>query len=115
MVMLVPFPTAEFKRDGSAMRFDKLARQRKAKAEGGFAAGGARSVEAREHLLLLLGRNARAVVDHNDHRIFIVPAGLEPDVATFVGIGDGVAQDMFDGLAEPTRIADDAARARLQR
>ena len=48
-------------------------------------------------------------------RLIVVTAGLEPHVPAFVGIGDGVAQDMLDRLPEAPGIADDAAGAGFER
>ena len=53
------------------------------------------------------GPSSTMVID----RLLVVAAGLEPDVAAFVGVGDRVAQDMLDRFPQPPRVADDAAGA----
>ena len=58
------------------MRLGKLARQRQAEAERSLTSSRSGFVEPRENLLLLLGIDARAIVDDVDGRGFLVATGL---------------------------------------
>src|SRR4249919_1017375 len=92
------------------MGLDELAGERQAKAQRGLSAH-AGAVKAREHLSLILGGYAGTVIDDGDHSPIVVAAGLEPNMPALVGIGDGVTQNMLDGLPQAARIADNAAHA----
>jgi len=86
------------------MGLDELAGERQAKTKCRLTAG-AGAMKAGEDLRLVFLGDTGTIVDDRHNRLFVIPARLQPDMAAFLGIGDGVAQNMLNGLPEPPGIA----------
>ena len=91
-------------------------RKTKAGTAGGTFAGIGHAVEGNENIGKTLDRHAATVVAHANGGL---PAGAvfgceEADfyVGAFLGVADGVANDVFDGAAENFAISSDGARLR---
>src|SRR5262249_43931637 len=111
---LGPLALLGFELDASPVGFDELTGEREAEAERGLTADAFfdDAIEAIEYARQVFGRDPGTIVTDPDHRFVVVAVGLDQDPALAVGVGDRVAENVFERLPDAAGVTEYEARGR---
>ena len=108
-VTVVPLPTIEIDAHLAAMQFDKGAHQRQPEAGAAMPRAVGMAFEPVEHLVLDLGRNARAGIGHGEDDAVLGAPGADRHRRIMRREADGVGEQIIEHLHHAPLVAGEIA------